>query len=166
MNVSGHSPRPAGLLVLTVTALGVAAPTAGASVPVTWCHGKSYKTTVKTYIRGTGRYPLRCGMPSWGFVHITHRWNAAFDAKIALTIARGEDVSDHQGDGGSNIFALFNGKCVELFRVIYNGSAYRGDDVRPQGIITAYDKSIAVVSAQTDRSEPRYRTDCPLTQEI
>jgi hypothetical protein len=68
---------------------------------------------------------LRCGTSSWGFKHLTGhgRWNAAFDAKIALTIARGERVTDLQQDGGSAIYALFNNRCTELFRVIYNGRA-------------------------------------------
>lgn len=159
--------RLAGVLVLAVAALGLMVPSASASVSTSWCNGKSYKTVVKTYTRGSGKYPLRCGTTSWGFNHITQRWNASFDAKIALTISRGEDVGDIQQDGGSNIFALFNDKCTELFRVIYNGRAYKGNDVSPQGIITAYDRTIisTVLPADTAASSA-YRTDCPVIQEI
>jgi hypothetical protein len=159
--------RGIGIIALAVSALSVTVPSANASVPVSWCNGKSYKKVVRTYTRGTGHYPLRCGTSSWGFHHITHRWNASFDAKIALTIARGEDVADVQQDGGSNIFALFNNKCQELFRVIYNGHAYRGNGIRPQGIITAYDRSvISTALPEGAKVAPVYRTDCGVTQGI
>lgn len=118
-----------------------------ASVPTSYCAHRSYKSVVRNYTRGGGHYPLRCGTATWGFKHITHRWNAAFDAKIALTIARGEQVADVQQDGGTAIFALFNDRCTELFRVIYNGGAYRGNGIRPQGIITAYDRTIITTIA-------------------
>jgi hypothetical protein len=91
---------------------------------------------------------------------------------IALTIARGEKVSDLQQDGGSVIFALFDTSCHELFRVIYNGRALNGTGVSPQGIITAYyvwtgiwttKVPNAMTSATTAAS---YRTDCPVIQNI
>ena len=118
--------------------LGFAAAPAQASVSTSFCNTHAYTYVVKNYTRGAGAYPLRCGTSSWGFRHVTARWDAHFDAWIALTIARGADVSDVQGDGGSNIFAIFDGNCNELFRVIYNGGAYNGNGVRPQGVITAY----------------------------
>ena len=150
---------------------------AAASVPGTYCNKRSYKTVVKKYSRGAARLPLRCGTSTWGFKHITHRWNAAFDSKIALTIARGEKVKDLQQDGGTAIYALFNNKCVELFRVIYNGGAYRGNGVRPQGIITAYHRALGTASAgspagatapgSTDANAvPKYRTNCRVDQDI
>jgi hypothetical protein len=69
---------------------------------------------------------------------------------------------------------LFDGRCRELFRVIYNGGAYRGNDVRPQGIITAYERQIGPVSQASrgstasvvTRVTPPYRTDCAVIQNI
>lgn len=147
-----------------------ASPSAHASVPKTYCHGKSQTKVVKTYRRGAGRYALRCGTSSWGFNHITHRWSSSFDSKMALTFAYGEDVRDVQQDGGSNIFALFDNRCHQLFRIIYNGGALHGNGVRPQGVITAYDTS-GPVQAGTAGSPftvagPAYRTNCPVYQGI
>jgi hypothetical protein len=123
-------------VVLLVPLLLVTERPAEASVPRTFCNNHAYTYVVKNYSRGAARLPLRCGTSTWGFRHITHRWDAAFDSSIALTIARGEVVNDLQQDGGSHIYALFNDRCTELFRVIYNAGAYRGNGVRPQGIIT------------------------------
>lgn len=125
----------------------VGATAAHASVPTSFCNPHAYTYVVKNYTRGAARLPLRCGTTTWGFKHITHRWDAAFDGKIALTISRGEVVTDVQQDGGSAIYALFDNRCNELFRVIYNGGAYRGNGVRPQGIITAYDRTIITAVA-------------------
>lgn len=149
----------------------MAAPSAHASVPTTYCQGKSQVSVVKTYARGGGRYALRCGTSSWGFNHITHRWNSAFDSKMALTFAYGEDVNDVQQDGGSVIFALFDNRCHQLFRIIYNGGALHGNGVRPQGVITAYDTSGPVSAGPMGAGPltaagPAYRTDCPVYQGI
>lgn len=89
---------------------------------------------------------------------------------IALTIARGEKVSDVQGDGGSAIFSLQDNNCNELFRVIYNGGALNGNGVSPQGIITAYEATSSTIAP--GRADPAsaeaasYRTDCPVYQGI
>jgi hypothetical protein len=142
-------------------ALPIAEVHAGASVPTTACNGRSYQSLVKTYHYGAQKLALRCGTSSWGFIHIKHRWNATFDSMIALTIARGERVPDLQQDGGSVIFSLFDPDCNELFRVVYNGGAYNGNGVSPQGIITAYyiDNPAGLVLVG-------YRTDCELIQPI
>jgi hypothetical protein len=149
--------------------VGVEAP-AQASVPASYCDGRSQVSLVKTYPYGAQRLGLRCGTASWGFVHIKHRWNAAFDSMIALTIARGEKVTDVQQDGGTRIFALFDNGCHELFRVIYNGSALHGTGVSPQGIITAYYRDVVVAAARPMTREaaaaPSYRTDCAVIQNI
>jgi hypothetical protein len=151
-------------LAVAATAALAAPQAAYASVPKSWCDGKSYKKVVKNYHRGAGSYPLRCGNARWGFLHITHRWNAAFDSSIALTIAKGEEVKDLQQDGGSAIFALFDNRCHELFRVIYNGGALHGNGIRPQGIITAYYRT-GSTSAE-ERMSPSYRKDCGVIQQI
>jgi hypothetical protein len=128
------------------------------------------QSVVKNYYRGSAPRPLRCGTATWGFLHITHRWNSAFDSGIALTISRGEEVGDLQQDGGSSIYALFDNKCNEIFRVIYNGGAWRGaTTVSPQGIITAYGESSIITTAPEEASAtaaPTYRTDCPVYQNI
>ncbi len=157
-------------MLRALVALSVAGPAvvlgataAQASVPTTFCNSHPYTYVVKNYSRGGAKLPLRCGTTTWGFKHITHRWNAAFDSKIALTISRGEVVTDVQQDGGSAIYALFDNRCEELFRVIYNGGAYRGNGVRPQGIITAYDRTVVstVVDAAdaNDTANPRLIND-------
>jgi hypothetical protein len=123
----------------------LAVPSASASVSSSYCNGRSYKSVVKKYYRGSAAHPLRCGRSTWGFRHITSRWDAHFDSWIALTISRGAEVGDLQQDGGSNIYAIFDRNCHELFRVIYNRNAYLGrTDVRPQGVITAYYEGGAV----------------------
>lgn len=156
--------------LLAGAGLPLAAPTAQASVPTTVCNGQSYQSLVKTYTYGAQQLALRCGTATWGFIHIKARWNAAFDSMIALTIARGEKVTDLQQDGGSVIFALFDNSCHELFRVIYNGGAYNGNGVRPQGIITAYyvtTGGTVIPSAAPDSvALASYRTDCPVIQNI
>ncbi|MBV8542604.1 MAG: hypothetical protein JO063_09695 [Pseudonocardiales bacterium] len=167
-------PLPLALCGTLISLLFATAVDASASVPTTYCGGRSYTYIVKNYARGAVALPLRCGTSTWGFTHITTRWNETFDANIALTISRGEEVTDRQDDGGSAIYALFNDNCRELFRVIYNGGAYRGNDVRPQGIITAYDKSITPVSYATPDSaasnvtaaSSSYRTNCAVIQNI
>lgn len=124
------------------------------------------------------RLALRCGTATWGLVHLVARgrWNSTFDSMIALTIAQGEKVSDLQQDGGSRIFALFDSGCHELFRVIYNGNAYNGNGVSPQGVITAYDPTIGTAKSpgaiatypkvKVASVNPAYRTDCPVIQNI
>ncbi|MEV0664670.1 hypothetical protein AB0I58_24975 [Spirillospora sp. NPDC050365] len=160
-----HGCIATGLIVSTATVSVVAATPADASVSKSYCIHRSYKTVVRAYTRGSKHLPLRCGTSTWGFKHITHRWNATFDKTIALTIARGEMVTDLQGDGGTAIYALFNNKCVELFRIIYNGGALHGKSLRPQGIITAYYRS-GSARARNTAPAPRYRTDCPVHQNI
>lgn len=157
----------------TLAATSIAALTiepASATVSTSYCNGRSYKAVVKNYTRGSASLPLRCGTSTWGFRHITSRWNADFDSMIALTISRGEAVPDVQQDGGSKIYALFDNNCNELFRVIYNGGAYNGNDVKPQGIITAYDErtgtAVTPGATQSGAVEPSYRTDCSVIQNI
>ncbi|GAA1877143.1 hypothetical protein [Lapillicoccus jejuensis] len=152
--------------------------TAQASVPSNYCSGKSYTYLVKTYAYGVEKLALRCGTASWGFVHIANygRWNSTFDSMIALTISQGEKVTDLQQDGGNRIFALFDGNCHELFRVIYNGNAYNGSGVSPQGIITAYYSTSGTAKTpgtiatypqmKAGVTNPAYRTDCPVIQNI
>jgi hypothetical protein len=158
-------------VVAAVSMYLVGQPVAQASVPTSYCSGRAYSFVVKNYTRGAAGLPIRCGSTEWGFRHITARWNAAFDANIALTIARGEAVVDYQQDGGSTIYALFDSRCNELFRVIYNGGAYLGTGVRPQGVITAYTRR-AVITAAVPRTTiaksaaAAYRTDCAVIQNI
>jgi hypothetical protein len=67
------------------------------------------------------------------------------------------------------IFALFDAYCRELFRVVYNGNAYNGNGVSPQGVITAYapTQTAAVPQgASTTVVTASYRTDCSVTQQI
>lgn len=128
------------------------------------CSGRSHTYVVKKYHRAGAVLPLRCGKSSWGYRHLKfqrHRWNASFDSMIALTISRGIRVPDYQQDGGSDIFSLNDGRCRELFRVIYNGAAYLGGEVRPQGVITAYERNQVIATAA-----PTYRKDCPVYQRI
>jgi hypothetical protein len=143
-----------------------------ASVSASYCDGRSHVSLVKTYTYGTQQLALRCGTSKWGFLHIKSRWSATFDAMIALTIARGEKVSDLQQDGGSKIFALFDGSCHELFRVIYNGGALYGTGISPQGIITAFYSTGGGTAITADRAgrvttgTATYRTDCAVIQNI
>ncbi len=166
MSIKGRLAAVLAPLVLLVSLLVASGTSAQASVPTTYCNGRFYTFVVKNYTRGAAHLPLRCGNSRFGFLHVTARWNAAFDANIALTIARGESASDVQQDGGSAIYALFDNNCNELFRVIYNGGAYNGNGVRPQGIITAYAPGpISTIAPDTARA-PAYRTDCPIIQNI
>ena len=142
-------------------------------MPRTFSNGRPHTYVVKTYFRGAARLPLRGGTVSWGFKHVTARWSAGYDTKIALTSARGGSVRDFQLDGGSRIYVLFDGFCHELFRVIYNGGAYLGTGVRPQGIISAFALSPIGVVAQpaavrtgARAADPIYRTDCTIFQGI
>ena len=63
-----------------------------------------------------------------------------------------------------------NVNCHELFRVIYNGGALNGNGVKPQGIITAYDKSVVSTVAPTNTGAadvmPEYGTTCGVDQNI
>lgn len=155
--------RVGAVAVVVVAVSGVCgAPDAVARQRLDLCGGSGHTHVVKRYSRGAARLPLRCGTATWGYRHITHRWNAAFDREIALTIARGDVVQDLQGDGGSAIYALFDRRCKELFRVIYNGGAYRGTGVRPQGIITAYYRTSANVRLRA----PERRRPCAIYQDI
>lgn len=160
----------AALVALCCLAVVQAAPSS-ASVPSSYCTGRSSVSLVKTYAYGSQDLALRCGTSSWGFVHIKSRWNSTFDSMIALTIARGEKVNDLQQDGGTKIFALFDNSCHELFRVIYNGNALYGTGVSPQGIITAYYRTGGAAAAPSGTSgaslvRPAYRTDCGVNQNI
>ncbi|MEV4256023.1 hypothetical protein AB0J52_22930 [Spirillospora sp. NPDC049652] len=148
-------------VVLAVASVAGGVPGAAAQQLADPCAGKGYAHIVRLYRRGASRLPLRCGTSTWGYRHITHRWSADFDRRIALTISRGVVVQDVQGDGGTAIYALFDRRCKELFRVIYNGGAYRGHAVRPQGIITAYRRDIAHVRLALPSRGP-----CAVTQDI
>jgi hypothetical protein len=159
----------AATLAVALSLLVAVAGPAQASVSSAYCNHRSQVSLVKTYRYHTQRLALRCGTASWGFKHIKHRWNSAFDSMIALTIARGEKVGDLQQDGGTVIFALFNKRCVELFRVIYNGRALHGTGVSPQGIITAYYSGVsatAMPASSAAATLSTYRTDCPVIQLI
>jgi hypothetical protein len=123
-----------------------------ASGSASYCNGRSQVSLVKTYTYGSQQLALRCGTSTWGFVHIKPRWNATFDSMIALTIARGEKVTDLQQDGGSKIFALFDGSCHELFRAYYSPSG---------GIVIAPNRAAPSIAEATT-----YRTDCAVIQNI
>jgi len=103
-------------------------------------------------------------------VHLSARWNAAFDSEIQLTIAQDEKVSDRQQDGGSVIFALFDADRQEIFRVIYNGGAYDGNGMRPQGIISACARTSIPTVIRPNAAEISqaavYRTDCSVIHTI
>ncbi|RFU39560.1 hypothetical protein DZF91_21725 [Actinomadura logoneensis] len=148
-------------VVVAVASVAVGVPDAVARQAADPCGGQGYAHVVRLYRRGGARLPLRCGTSTWGYRHITHRWSADFDRRIALTISRGVVVQDVQGDGGTAIYALFDRRCKELFRVIYNGGAYRGHDVRPQGIITAYRRDIAHARLAAPSRRP-----CAVIQDI
>jgi hypothetical protein len=137
-------------------------PASGAAV----CAARSAGQVIRTYRRGAARLVLRCGSTTWGYRHVAHRWSPAFDAKIALTLARGVVVTDYQQDGGSAIYALFDSRCHELFRVVYNGGAYRGLALRPQGVITAYARPSLVMAAARVADRAGQRSDCRVMQEI
>ncbi len=131
------------------------------------CAGKSVGFVLRTYRRGASRLVLRCGSTTWGYRHVTRRWSPAFDAKIALTLARGAVVTDYQQDGGSAIYALFDARCRELFRVIYNAGAYRGVAVRPQGVVTAYARpTLVMASVAPDPGVATTGTRCRIVQDI
>lgn len=158
-----------GSLSMAIGATFVAGTPANATVPNTYCNGRSYQTVVRTYTRSLSGLPLRCGNSSFGLVHFKDRWNSAFDSEMALTISRGEGVVDEQGDGGSSIYALFDSNCNELFRVIYGANAYNGNGVQPVGVISAYYRTASAVVAQdalAQVSAGSYRTDCPVYQSI
>jgi hypothetical protein len=53
---------------------------------------------------------------------------------------------------------------AELFRVIYNGGAYNGTAVRPQGIITTI--ALSGTPRGTSQAASQYRTDCAIIQKI
>lgn len=148
-------------LVALVT---VAAPLASAATPsVAACAAKSQEHVVVIYRRGPLAMPLRCGSPTWGFRHIVGhgRWNERFDASTALTFARGQEY-----DNGSR-YALFDADCLERFRVVVNPRAFRGVEFRPQGIVTAYETNWPnSVSWTGGDAAPRFRTDCPLFDEV
>jgi hypothetical protein len=129
------------VLSALVTSVTLAAPASAgtadvvaASVPTSYCNGKAESLVVKNYKRAADTIPLRCGTPTYGFVHLVTRgrWNAAFDSQIAQTIARGEVSADR------TIYATFDARCHELFRVVVNPGPIGGNGFRPQGIITAY----------------------------
>lgn len=159
--------------VVTLCGVG-AAQTASASVGSAWCNGRSDNSVVTNYYRGNAARPIRCGTTSWGFRHVTQRWNAAYDAMMRATIARGESVGDAQGDGGTQIYAAFDGSCHELFRVIYNGGSLHGTGVNPQGVITAYyidraTNTLTPSESLTSLPTPGMissRSDCPVYQNI
>ncbi|MFF7332602.1 hypothetical protein [Streptomyces sp. NPDC008150] len=101
------------------------------------CDGKSQNTTVKVYKRGATSVPLRCGTSTWGFRHVQHRWNDAFDREIALAVSRGESNASH------TIYITYRSKCKEHFRVVVNHGALNGKGVAPQGVITAYHRVVS-----------------------
>jgi hypothetical protein len=115
------------------------------TVPTTYCNGRSYKSIVKLYYRGHNPYPLRCGTSSWGFNHIKGRWDSSFDKEIAKTVAFGVHTSNGRLD-----YYPYEACQSWTFRVIYNLGAYNGNDVRPQGIITAHYHMYSTFEALTD----------------
>lgn len=69
-------------------------------------------------------------------------------------------MKDLRQDGGIQIFALFDSRCKEKFRVIYNGGPLHGTGVRPQGVITAYAVSGNVATMSTPSlMKASYRTN-------
>jgi hypothetical protein len=136
-----------------------------AGAPPGSCQGKSEESVVKAYTRGILAIPLRCGTLTYGFTHIVDRgrWNDVFDSDIALTIARGEE----NGDG--SIYAWFDDRCVEQFRVVVNQGPIGGSGFRPQGVITAYARTYpTTIAYRTAYGRPdsastaATRTDCPI----
>lgn len=105
-----------------------------ASAPAGTCQAKSETSVVRVYNRGGKAIPLRCGTLTYGFNHIVARgrWGDLFDSDIALTIARGEESTD------GTVYAWFDDRCVETFRVIVNPGPIGRSGFRPQGVITAY----------------------------
>lgn len=125
------------LAALLLTSMSLASGTASAATLAHPCNGKSQERIVANYNRGATIVPLRCGSPTYGFRHIEERgrWSATFSSKIALTISRGQQSRDR------SIYSLFNSDCIELFRVVVNHGPFRGRGFRPQGVITAYERT-------------------------
>lgn len=149
-------------IVAVSVVLSVALPgTAYASAPNNFCEGKAEQTVVKTYSRGSLVTPLRCGKASYGFDHMVGygRWNDQYDSQIAETIARGEESRD------KTIYATFGPGCKELFRVIVNQGPTRGNEFRPQGVITAYytTKTQAIMKPNSTANDVG---DCPIIEGI
>lgn len=128
------------------------------------CSAKSEASVAVLYRRGPGAIPLRCGTVKWGFRHVVGhgRWNERFDAKIAWTISRGQ-VFDN-----GKIYAVFNGECLELFRVVVNPGAIYGTGFSPQGIVTAYETSgwPTSVAWAGGPSDIELRSDCLLYDKV
>jgi hypothetical protein len=154
----------AGLGMTASAASAATPPAASLSVPASFCAGKSANTIVRVYTRGATPIPLRCGTSAWGFNHITARWNGAFDAQIALTLARGENAR------GSSVYTLFDTECNPLFVVVANLGALNGTGVRPQGVITAYQVTTSLAVPAAAVSGPAAVTgpgqDCPIPEPI
>ena len=153
------------IVLLVAAALGLGSGQALAGPPAGTCQAKSETSVVRIYNRGSIAIPLRCGTLTYGFNHIVARgrWGDLFDSDIALTISRGEQSTDR------TVYAWFDDRCVETFRVLVNPGPIGRSGFRPQGVITAY----RVISPTTaayrsspgvSRSVPAEapRTDCRL----
>ena len=84
-----------------------------------------------------------------------------------MTTARGESSAD------GTVYAWFDDRCAEKFRVIVNPGPIGRSGFRLQGIITAYRVIPSVTAAyrtssgwSTSVSEEAPRTDCPLFSPI
>ena len=98
---------------------------------------RTYTYVMRNYSRNGVVLPLRCGTFTWGYNHLvgSGRWSSSFDSMIANAVSRGGKVS------GENIYRLVvptGTHSFTIFRVVYNPGAYNGNDVSPQGIVTAY----------------------------
>lgn len=156
-------PAAASAILLAVLLIGTPRE-ASASPPLNACAAMSQEHVVVAYRRGDLVMPLRCGSPTWGFRHIVGRgrWNDRFNAKIALTFARGQEF-----DNGAR-YALFGADCRERCRVIVDPWAFRGVEVRPQGIVTAHETNWPNFVSWSDGTAavPQHRTDCLLYDRI
>ncbi|OLT14472.1 hypothetical protein BJF78_19185 [Pseudonocardia sp. CNS-139] len=88
------------------------------------------------------------------------RWNQAYDAQIALAIARGTESRDR------TVYATFDENCNELFRVLVNPRAYRGDQFSPQGVITAYPITPAMVGIGHEWRTESAGRQCPIVEPV
>jgi len=120
----------------------LAAPGSAAAVRASGpCTGQSENHIVQVFYRRVAAYPLRCGNGiSWGYLHILegHEYEPL---AITLTVAFGIPVPFTQA------FILIAPVCpTKGFFVRYNQGSYGKHGVRPQGIITAYEKALPNVS--------------------
>lgn len=146
------------LVALSIVSTIAFSGTASASVPPTFCNGKSEESVVVNYRRGSLVLPLRCGTQTYGFRHVVARgrWNADFDSRIAEAIARGQQSKD------KTIYSIFNADCLELFRVVVNPGPIGRDGFRPQGVITAYPLNYPNTTSLRSEGKAQASRECPV----